>query len=156
MFELSLASAQESSTSQSVATTSLSDLSESAFAVSATTGTVQGSQQDAEQVEEQQEDSSDGEDPVDFLIARRAQSVERATASSRTRARDEKEVAAASHRVAAHNLRALAARVEREGDATEAARKMAEGIAQLEAALSAVQPVQTTSSGNGVGAGTFV
>ena len=83
------------------------------------------------------EEDDDGEDPVDFLVARRAQSVERA--ARRSRARDEHEAAAAERRVAAHNLRAEAARVEREGDAEEAKRKMEEGIAQLEAALAAVQ-----------------
>ncbi len=151
---LSLTSAEESSTGQNEATTPPSG--QSAFVASSTTGTVQATQRDEERVEQQQEGSSDGEDPVDFLIARRAQSVERATAAARSRARDEKEIVAASHRVAAHNLRASAARVEHEGDAAEAARKMSEGIAQLEAALSMVQPIQPTQARNGASTGTFV
>lgn len=142
---LSSASVDES-TSQNEDTTPGSGR---ASVASANAAAAQSAQQDAEQ-EYQEEESSDGEDPVDFLIARRAQSIER-SAGSRSGPRDEVEAAAVSHRVAAHNLRALAARVERDGDAAEAAHKMAEGIAQLEAALAAVQPTST-----GTAAGTFV
>ena len=142
--DLSSASAGVRSTSQNEDTTPGSGR---ASIASADAAVVQSVQPDAEE-EHQDEESTDGEDPVDFLIARRhrAQSIERGTG-----ARDDIEAAAASHRVAANNLRALAARVERDGDAAGAAQKMAEGIAQLEAALAAVQPTST-----GTAAGTFV
>jgi uncharacterized membrane protein YqiK len=79
----------------------------------------------------------DGDDPVDFLKQRRAQSVERERMAAAPKER----------RVAAQGLRAEAEQIKREGDAEAATRKMAEGIAQLEAALAAVHsqasPVDT-------------
>ena len=78
-------------------------------------------------------DEDDADCPVNFLKQRRAQSVERERLAK----------APTERRVAAQGLRAKAEHINREGDAEAAARKMAEGIAQLEAALAAVQGVSS-------------
>jgi hypothetical protein len=86
-------------------------------------------------------DDDDGDDPVNnFLKQRRALSVERERAAAQAQAPTER-------RVAAQGLRAEADRIKREGDAETAARKMAQGIALLEAALAAVQG-QSTDTGS--------